>query len=938
MSFGCRSSSESRHTPSAREKIGSGLAQLKGQALSSSWSSWRRWASPQRLLMGSAILMSLWTGACSPQPKARYFKPIKMEFGPTQTEVDLGELKPQQNPSAASLTWQGEIATEQWMSLIEDLTTLALQRRDDRVARLVDRMRLNVEVAGNVVQLPASRSFFASAAIGETREDVADLLAKGIRMLGEQAAPLRALAAARSSRTNWPRGEVSVEIVVDSVTTYLQAYVADVQAAPNVDAAVKEAIAKELTVNFIPRLGRIRREVIDVFQERDTVRLIQRVQALLRREGVELGRDTNQRLEMAERLVGEVRAIHDARSALAVLVEFWRASSQEVRDTRFKPVSPALYDFLTGKSESQLECIRTGCIGITGFARFFFVLPEIDSYGVPKLKQDLAVAAHDAILSEMRSQAVAFLPSLHEEVANQIDKELNQQITNLRQIARDYPSFFRIVLDRMATAKLGLLPDSRLGFLEASRLQVELAPGAPLKASSADRAGGTGAAALGASMKVAVRHYEHIIRRQRLLNGENPYLTTQGLGRLLFREINKVLSIGGYRMENLESFPALALGFDATRTNGDWPRLNLRRLSDSDVSFAVPDRLQVQLGSSATSNSLRTTPTPEVPSVSVRGQAELLKGLSRLTRLARDWEPTAYDPIMGSINAADFLPDLPRDAVNQRLFPKDLIFAASLGNAGVLLQNLTKKSSPVMLIGAANGEGQRRIKFADQVGLTGETPSEPTSALAAIVDVTGSERGQIARTGDVARYILALAEFSRSVEGLEKTKSAPLLESIGSGKTAVEQILDAREDLKLLVMAMSNFLASEMVDSRGLLMAEFDRTSVRARPRDLQQGSVILDHAWAIRALMEASSLLGAQVYKTSALDLYRSLLRHHFHAPSGFFRNRPEQAPTPEEIVAMLVAGEAVHAQMSPLEQRQWRQILATWMSAWGDLAQQVK
>jgi hypothetical protein len=114
-----------------------------------------RLTSPRLLMMSSALLLSLWTGACSPQPKARYFKPIKMEFGPTQTEVDLGELKPQQNPSAASLTWQGEIATEQWMSLIEDLTTLALQRRDDRVARLVDRMRLNVEVAGNVVQLHA---------------------------------------------------------------------------------------------------------------------------------------------------------------------------------------------------------------------------------------------------------------------------------------------------------------------------------------------------------------------------------------------------------------------------------------------------------------------------------------------------------------------------------------------------------------------------------------------------------------------------------------------------------------------------------------------------------------------------------------------------------------------------------------------------------------
>jgi hypothetical protein len=391
-------------------------------------------------------------------------------------------------------------------------------------------------------------------------------------------------------------------------------------------------------------------------------------------------------------------------------------------------------------------------------------------------------------------------------------------------------------------------------------------------------------------------------------------------------------------MENLESFPALAMGFDASRTNGDWPRLNLRRLSDSRVSYAVPDRLQVQVGGSATSNSLHTTPVAEVPSVGVRGQAELLKGLSRLTRLARDWEPTAFDPIMGSINAADFLPDLPREAVNQRLFPKDLIFAAALGNAGVLLQNLTKQSSPVMLIGVANGEGQRRIKFADQVGLTGETPAEPTSALAAIVDVTGTERGQVARTGDVARYVLALVEFSRSVEGLEKTKSAPLLESIGSGQTAVEQILDAREDLKLLVMAMSNFLASEMVDSRGLLMAEFDRANARARQREPGKGSIILDHAWSIRALMEASSLLGAQVYKTAALDLYRSLLRHHFHAGSGFFRNQPEQAPTPEEVAAMLVAGETVHAEMSALEQRQWRQLSAKWMLAWGELAQQVK
>ena len=557
---------------------------------------------------------------------------------------------------------------------------------------------------------------------------------------------------------------------------------------------------------------------------------------------------------------------------------------------------------------------------------------------MPKLKQDLANAAHEAIISEMRTQAVGFLPTLHTEVAGHIEKELVQQIANLRQISGDYPSFFRVVLDRMATAKLGLLPDSRLGFLEASRLQVEMVPGAALRASSAERAGGTGAAALGASMKVAVRHYEHIIRRQRLLNGENPFLTTQGLGRILFREINKVLSIGGYRMENLEAFPALSMGFDAGRTNGDWQRLNLRRIEQSEVSYAVPDRLRIQMGSSGSSNSLRTTPLNESPSVSVRGQAELLKGLSRLTRLARDWEPTAFDPIMGSINVADFLPDLPRDAINQRLFPKDLIFAAALGNSGIMLQNLTKRSTPVVLIGVPNADGKRQVKFADQVGLTGESPSEPTSALAAVVDVTGTERSQVAKTGDVARYILALVEFSRSVQGLEKTKSAPLLQSIGRGQTAVEQILDAREDLKLLVMAMSNFLASEMLDSRGLLMAEFDRTLVRARPRQSGQGSIILDHAWSIRALIEASTMLGAQVYKTSALDLYRSLLRHHFHAASGFFRNKPDQPPTPEEISAMLVAGETVFDEMSPLEQRQWRQLASQWMLAWGELAQLVK
>lgn len=879
--------------------------------------------------------------ACSPEPAVRTFDEAPQEFGPVRSggDISIAEINTSALPSRESVRWKGDIETASWYRATDDLTSLSRLLGQPLLLKLSSRMREAVGQSSVAWGHVVGRSAYASAAIGETRADTKDAIAEGVGMLKAQEPILTQLLAARSAKMNWPNERASLVSVVSLIETFLVGFVKDVEKNGEVDKAVKKQLIEELRVTFGPKLRRIRIQVALAYSEKKTYRFVARIRQILKSEGIDLGPNIEPQLALAERLPREVERIHDARSALSVLVDFWMASSQKVRETKFKVLAPDLYDFFDGQNKDDLECIKSGCGLITRIKRFLFILPKIDEYGIEKIRNQLSTAAEDSIRSELELQAVQFLPDFHKEVDAKIREEIGRQRSNITKIGQDYGAYMRVVLGRMAVAKLGLREKDMFAGAEPNRIRVDLDFGTRstpnenvkvLRVPSVQNLDGfeTGAAAMGSGLAAALQIHDHGTISFSDRAGGNPIRAKQAQARLFFEQINKVLMIGGFQGESSQLFESFSLPLSAVRARASVPRFNLRTMISSGQAFGVPDQLILKNATKA-DRVVESTAAKSI-AISVAGQAEMIRGLSRLAGSLRDWESTPFDKVLGTISVADFVPDLPREAVDRALFPKDLFFAAAIGNAAAILQNMTRDLTPVALIGP-----DRAIRWSNTTMAGGDESPEKMAVLATVFDIVNGERQSRVKTVDVARFIMALAEFLRATEGLENTRAEILRVPNSEGVSPLDQLNDAKVQLRQLVMALANFLWLETVGPDGLVRPEYNRfegvaMGAAGEPR-------LLDQAIVVRAFLDASEVISAGMFRTAALDLMSATNRALFRTELGFYADRVGTSETPnlETLLAILTAGERLKPNYSPERAAEWTTISRPWINALRDAAE---
>ncbi|MBN8539346.1 MAG: hypothetical protein J0L82_03085 [Deltaproteobacteria bacterium] len=897
-----------------------------------------------RFLIGIVLCGIVGIVGCSPQPVVRQFKDANQDFGPGRRDgdLDVDSIAINSLPTMESLNWRGEVETSKWYRVSEDLGWLSRQLEIPQIGKISVQMRGAVMRSALAWQHSVSNSAYMSAAIGETRQDSEQAINSGVVMLTAQQPLISDLLAKRNAETNWSSERVSLVDLLAQIEDFLVRFVKEVEVS-SVDEQVKKQLVTELRINFGPKISRIRAQVALAYNEEKVYDFVAKIRAVLKSEDIDLGKELNKQLDMAERLPRNAEKIRNAKGALSVLIDFWLASSPETRNTEFKPVSPELYDFFKDQSEEDLDCLKRSCGFLTVIKRELFILPQIEEYGVRKLRKKLVEAAELSIKSELEKQAVAFLPTLHTEVAKMVNGELQRQSENILKISRDYGAYLRVAMNRMAVAKLGVKEKATFSGVEPNRLRVDVnfgRGGIQVSSSATTEDFKTGASAIGSGIALAIEHFEHHVERELQAGGVNPIRIKQLLSKTLFEQINKVLMIGGFKTETAKPFEALALTVD--RDLAARSRFNLRNQMDSPFTFAVPDAITVT--KPATAEDIIATTMPRAVTVSVGGQADLLRGLSQLAIRLKDWEQSGFDQTLGPIVLADFVPDLPREAVDQKLFPKDLFFAATIGNAAVILQNVTKKSSTVGLISS-----QKKLRWANEplgsgtvsVGSSGVAsggvigPAEQET-MAAVFDLVNGERAKEARVGDVARFLSALTVFLKAVENIEQTKSPVLLGMDGSGVSPLDQFVGGRSDIKLLVMAIANFLSKEVRELDGLVRPLYVRSDSdlvlgpRGQPR-------LLDQALVIRALLDASEAISAKVYKNEAMDLLAATNSSFFRPGNAFYSNRPDSDESPdfEALAAMLVAGERMKPHMSSSHLSQWKKLSKPWIGALRDAAE---
>jgi hypothetical protein len=183
-----------------------------------------------------------------------------------------------------------------------------------------------------------------------------------------------------------------------------------------------------------------------------------------------------------------------------------------------------------------------------------------------------------------------------------------------------------------------------------------------------------------------------------------------------------MLALGGFETPSKKPYPSLAVSIDPALP---FKHFAIRGDISSKVPFAVPDSFTVAQD---------LTPTISESAgknVSVKAQAELLRGLAAMTRYFRDWKKNGFDDSLGAVQVGHLIKDLPAGSVTSGLFPKDSFFALGVANAASILTNMTKRLSPVFLIDIT-----RKTTWANDRSDDSDQPA----TMAGIVDIVGGKR------------------------------------------------------------------------------------------------------------------------------------------------------------------------------------------------------
>ena len=864
--------------------------------------------------------------ACAPSQINRIYNEHPLASGQRveDPQLDLSRVHWTSAHTSQMLHWTGDVSARDFFSSNEDLFILSRERNDAALARLGFDLQ-NAFFAQPTVLLTASP--YAHAAVGETEQDSAAEIKKQSQILSLQPALVNQVLALTTAQLTIPtRFENPTELIL-TVKKILDLFLKNLKKS-SVDARVRAAIAQRLDQVIFPELVQAHADILIVFNQPNAVDFLRGLQSFLGKYKLGLDPATNTKIDGVVALIEEAQRMQSPQDVLTTIVELWELLTPEERATNFKPVSKELYDFLSIQSPVHLSCLKhQSCPDpLLQIVMHAIILPAIDSRGVGQIRDQIIQGIRAGVMQQLNSEAGAQFHQLPQIVSTNVSDEIGALLKVLAKISGDYGGFLKGVLSRVAVSP-GFLPQKASGRItgfepELIRVAIASRDHLSVQSKASGDASVTGASAIGTGFQSAVA---------RLQAGAMTSAHADQNRQVLLTQINKLLALAGFHQEGGKLFDSL---YREVTVKGFSDHLDLRHyLSDTSRSYAVPDRLAL------------TSPfdmSEQIVShggdmISAAGQADLLRGLISLVRYSQDWNSNSFDTLLGGVTIDRFVPELPAGSIHQNLFPKDLIFAASLGATAVLLERIANANTPVFLIGLNQQTFWANSLTSDSASAPGASldrlhPDPSPSAMAGIVStlLTPQQliRGDDVRTEDVALTVLGLCEFLDATQDIQKTQNDLLIKRGKDGKNAVDTINDVRGKLKLLILAFSNFMTHQMQSADGGLAESFNRKSFRTS----QTPRRLVDQTIAIRALVAAGAALDMDLYRWAALDAYSFMNRELYIPSAGFYSaaaGEPVAGGQFSPILATLRAGESLRPLMAPRSQAQWDELSRPWFEA---------
>lgn len=849
------------------------------------------------------LLLAATLASCSRTAEKTALEDAAVTFGPTAKDAKV-ELAPR-SPEAFKhdLRIEGEVSTANYLRLAEDLKKISADQASPATGRLARGLidGFNGQPHSSV-SLPSS--LYLTAIIGEGEPEVQKQLSSISKEIKSSIATLTGLLDASQKTYPWPKKLENLPAAISATDNYAVWLVKEIG-----EQKLDPSIAKPIQAAIKSEYGKYRPRVVKAVESLQRAKKLgqatQALKAVTKEFGFDLGAEGNEQLKKADKLAASIAGVKSAQNALTLIIDVWRMTPPADRKEVFASV-PEIYDYLNGKDELSLACLAAPICPnpILAIPKRLVILPKISKFGVENIKNQVDSAARDFLVDQVREQAVSFLPQIPVMVKGAVLTEAKKYQSLVASIQKDFPGFAKKSFTRWSEENF----TAPIRGLEADSLSWKLSSSEEIKLALKKSAKGTvesGAEALGLSLATA---HEFL-----------PEDKGSRLKAALVSPLLKLLAVTGFRKPGGQIFPSLLYPLDGAKDQV----FNIKDLLKGKTSFAVPD-------SFVASEGFAMNRDLSAPRASVGAQAELLRGISRQIRFHRDWEKNLFDEKLGVIQVEDVVKEVPRGSVNFSVFPKDVVFALSVGSAGAILQNIILDLSPAFLM-----LGDKELLWGNDYEKIGEGK---ISTVAGLVNIENGQRGRTVKTADIARYILALDEFLSATEGIENTKAAPLLEKNADGETVVEQLVEARRYLRLFQMGLTNFLVYVAQDKKdggfhSTYTLSADGASIKGDgPR------LLIDQVLAIRALNVSADRLELPLYSWSALDGYYFMNRSLWDKEKQFYSAAVDAGGKRQgtvsliDIAATLRGIEELTPRMTGEVKAQWQQIAQPWLRALED------
>ncbi len=661
----------------------------------------------------------------------------------------------------------------------------------------------------------------------------------------------------------------------------------------NIISSVRERVENE----FSPMVEEFRDKIQRINKDQSlkrNLRIIEAAFETLEVEDAQTGEKVSLLGEDFEEVLSMVDALHPIADSLLgassdrevfdIILQIWtHPLLQEEGRLVLKERNSFLYNFLNDLNEEYIEYLKRYNVkpyhgggifkvprGVFNFKKWFInfkhdvIVWRIRFEGKEEIIDLLSTFINEGVILELDKQIRSYTPQIVREILNFISTEVDSAHNEIR------GGMFE-VLRREGRVYLDNLFGISLEPLRGFELQgTDLIWGNSNNFRVRRRSVGgnsTSGRLIGLSM---MTHAQKMAKYDKDLNIDP---TGRTFYRDIFSELNKLISVSGYRLMESPSLrepsffrPVMGRSLDAEP--------DIFFYGKETGIFSIPDVIPLKgaLG-------IEKETVKESGIVSDIGHmAMVVRGASLYMEYFKDWKENNLDQKFVSEgfqlnDQADIL----------HVFPKDDFYALALGLASVPLRNLERGGVYVYTKDGEEGSYQDYLSG----GFNNESDSVDPIIQVAVSDLSSDGMGDIVRAADLGQLILAADEFISATDDFEKSENETIRWVEDGERINYIAISEGRELLYNFIIGLANFLSARMIDSDGGVFSTYSIKDNKLLPWFKAQAGQeepvatfdrkLHDQLIIMQAMARAARRTGIRGYADIGFKIYKYLMDSHY-------------------------------------------------------------